>query len=273
MCLSLVLCRESSCEGGESELNESQEERSIPPHPLSPHHVGPSPAIKRKRLRKRKSVGLRKKLRTHIESVSDFNPEARDAQSAELERIRRLKLQQSIIGSEGSGAYTSSEGYVGTLDANKQSQRCAKEEGRVLVKEGGSSPEVMERIDISQSTRGSKLTFDPIVIESGSSDSDSSINYQGQPLPRNTPPTSYIGGHSHQGVRGTGQALPPAPPPRQLEGKYDLVSLHLDRGVVVNVGHPPNELDVFLAPQIARKAKPHQVSLQLGVEFPVVVLV
>lgn len=29
--------------------------------------------------------------------------------------------------------------------------------------------------------------------------------------------------------------------------------------VLVNVGHPPDEPDVFLAPQIARAVKPHQV--------------
>lgn len=47
---------------------------------------------------------MRKKLRTHIESVEEFNPEARDAQSAELERIRRLKLQQQHVSVAGEGA-------------------------------------------------------------------------------------------------------------------------------------------------------------------------
>ena len=30
--------------------------------------------------------------------------------------------------------------------------------------------------------------------------------------------------------------------------------------VLVNVGHPPNEHDIFLAPQLAANVKPHQVS-------------
>ena len=30
--------------------------------------------------------------------------------------------------------------------------------------------------------------------------------------------------------------------------------------VLVNVGHPPAEMDIFIAPQIARNIKPHQVS-------------
>ena len=30
--------------------------------------------------------------------------------------------------------------------------------------------------------------------------------------------------------------------------------------VLVNVGHPPNEPDIFLAPQLAYTVKPHQVT-------------
>ena len=33
--------------------------------------------------------------------------------------------------------------------------------------------------------------------------------------------------------------------------------------VLVNVGHPPNEHDIFLAPQLAANVKPHQVSRTL----------
>lgn len=29
--------------------------------------------------------------------------------------------------------------------------------------------------------------------------------------------------------------------------------------VIVNINHPPNEEDIFLAPQLARAVKPHQV--------------
>lgn len=31
--------------------------------------------------------------------------------------------------------------------------------------------------------------------------------------------------------------------------------------VLINIGHPENEEDIFLAPQIARVIKPHQVKL------------
>ena len=41
-------------------------------------------------------------------------------------------------------------------------------------------------------------------------------------------------------------------------------SAHVDVDVLVNVGHPPSEDDIFLAPQFAREAKPHQVG---GIRF------
>ena len=34
--------------------------------------------------------------------------------------------------------------------------------------------------------------------------------------------------------------------------------------VLVNVGHPPNEPDIFLAPQLAYVVKPHQVQISLA---------
>lgn len=170
--------RESSCEAGESEFNESQEERSgsSQPHPLT----SPSPIIKRKRLRKKKGVGLRKKLRTHIESVDEFNPEARDAQSAELERIRRLKLQRSLSNaSEG-------EALLRTVEAGPPN------DDRVHVKEkSSSSPEILQvqKIDLSQATRlPNKESSNAIVIDSGSSDSDSSYS-RAPPLSRPPPPS------------------------------------------------------------------------------------
>lgn len=47
----------------------------------------------------------------------------------------------------------------------------------------------------------------------------------------------------------------------------DLYNVPDDQGrVLINVGHPDNEKDVFLAPQIARIIKPHQVSINdLGI--------
>ena len=42
--------------------------------------------------------------------------------------------------------------------------------------------------------------------------------------------------------------------------KYDVHEHRPDGRVLVNVNHSSDEEDIFLAPQIARVAKPHQVS-------------
>lgn len=45
----------------------------------------------------------------------------------------------------------------------------------------------------------------------------------------------------------------------------DLYNVPDDQGrVLINVGRPENEPDVFLAPQIARIIKPHQVCFSLA---------
>ena len=44
----------------------------------------------------------------------------------------------------------------------------------------------------------------------------------------------------------------------------DLLNVPDSQGrVLVNTGHPPDEQDVFLAPQIAAMIKPHQVILSM----------
>ena len=200
---------------------------------------------KRKRLRKKKGVGLRKKLRTHIESVEEFNPEARDAQSAELERIRRLELQRGVMGAESK------------KDAEPAKEFPASSVG-VAERVGVSASRVEETRAVMGGREVSQVSskepsVEPIVIDSGSSDSDTT--YQNPPpLPRPVVP-----GASSQGYapRRTGQA----PPRRQLRGKYDVFTPRTDGRVLVNEGHSPSEGDVFLAPQIAEIAKPHQVCM------------
>lgn len=241
--------RDSSCEAGESEVNESQEERSVPP--LSKQKTTSSSTVgKRKRLRKKKGVGLRKKLRTHIESVEEFNPEARNAQTAELDRIRRLELQRRISSTHDDRV---------DVEASNEPVEAIAESASVFVGEkrrNSSSPEVIkvEARDVPRAAGASKKTpVEPIVIDSGSSDSDT--NYQRPPLPRAPPPpaSSRVGGPSHT-PRRTGQALR-----EPLRGKYDVFAPRPDGRVLVNEGHAPSEEDVFLAPQVARVAKPHQV--------------
>lgn len=244
----LCTSRDSSCEAGESELNESQEERSVSSSALSTHKTTSSSTVgKRKRLRKKKGVGLRKKLRTHIESVEEFNPEARDAQTAELDRIRRLELQRRL-----SSTHDDME-----VASNEPAEAIAESASAVVgeTRQSSSSPEVIKveaREVIQVAVASNKAAVEPIIIDSGSSDSDT--NYQRPPVPRAlSAGSSRVGGPSHA-PRRTGQA-----PREPLRGKYDVFTARSDGHVLVNEGHSPSEEDLFLAPQVARVAKPHQV--------------
>lgn len=261
--------------------------------PSLPRKAGPPPSsTKRKRLRKRKSVGLRKKLRPHIDSMEEFNPDARDAQSAEMERIRRLKLQQSIVttgeeGGAGEGGVVS-EAEKQDFHIKDESGDGEKEEGLVRVREGvsSSSPEVMkvETINLSQKVHVPSATpINAIVIDSGSSDSEQDVKYKNQ---ASLPPQHYgPGGQSYAPAdtrhgaggltQGPGGQIHGARGPSHIPGgaihgkmqlhrKYDVLGGGSVGGkVVINPGHPPNEMDVVMAPQIARQAKAHQVRANL----------
>ena len=47
--------------------------------------------------RKRKERGHRRNIKSKFDTIDDLNPEAISAQTEELERIRRLELQQSML--------------------------------------------------------------------------------------------------------------------------------------------------------------------------------
>ena len=232
------------------------------PSSLTPSHI----PTKRKRLRKKRIGGLRKKLRTHIESVEEFNPEARDAQSAEQERRKRLMLQQQMSmqsgGSDGASLYPLEGGVPGGVggvmrDVGRGGMRCAVR--------GPSSPDTVQAEslpggglssgDFSQST-------DAIVIHSGSSDSDAASG---------TAVVNYLQGLLHSAFPTFPSVSPDTrtsqvvgiPPARQLPKKYNMMDSQgqqlMDGRVLINQGHPFTEVDVFIAPQIGRVAKPHQV--------------
>ena len=51
---------------------------------------------KKKNRRKRKSRGQRRNIKSKYDTVEDLNPEALSAHTEEVERLRRLELQQSL---------------------------------------------------------------------------------------------------------------------------------------------------------------------------------
>ena len=191
------------------------------------------------RKRKRKtSTHHRRKLRSKYESVDDFNPEARTAQSEELERIRRLKLQQTLIGE--ADFEEAEEGEEGRAE----DERRKSEELRAVRGESStsSSAEVVV-VDLTEMVEEEQKSSDveAIVIDSGSESEDDHASKSGNSQPGST--------------RSSGRMEID-----KLNRKYDWAEPCLDGRVLVNVGHGSGEDDVFLAPQVARVAKPHQVS-------------
>ncbi len=286
---------------------------------------------RRKRLRKRKATGLRKKLRTHIESVDEFNPEARNAQSAELERLRRLQLQQSLTAAslnidQQSAALpqalivspppttyagqihqpsspqilsnisvplattaSSQQMYISPiqqaessiagpsdvqLSSSAQGITAPSGEGGVASvvrrrSENSSSPEVL-MVDLTYTAKmgePQRKVEDAIVIDSGS-DSDNTGNNgneQGRPQVVSKQQgssggdvTSIVATKTQFGSKsGATVAMPTRS--ELLNMKYGEILPSADGRVLVNAGHASDEEDVYLAPQIARTVKPHQV--------------
>ena len=230
----------SSSESGSSSEDEEQRSEDEPSEPSGDEEAGAGEELlgsgdwvgaksrgsrKRRKDRKRHAAGMRKKLRTHYESVEDFNPEARSAQSAELERIRRLELQQSIISPPTHAPPPAPLPHTSQPNVTVQDPH----------KPGSESPEMVV-VDLSH-----KATppADTIVIDSGS---DSDSTEKGKPQAAKTE------AHASSG-RG-----------EVLHRKYDDPTVPRPDGkLIVNLNHAPNEPDVFLAPQVARIVKPHQV--------------
>lgn len=185
------------------------------------------------RKRKRKgSVHHRRKLRSKYESVEDFNLEARTAQSEELERIRRLKLQQTLTGEESEKEKEEAEGEKLEGDVRSEEGQAGRRE-----REGSGSPEVVvvDLTELVEGDQGTSEDIEPIVIDSGSDSEDEN----------SSAPSKKPNEASTQ---------------RQiLNKKYDWATPRADGRILVNVGHGPEEEDIFLPTQIAKAAKPHQV--------------
>ena len=179
------------------------------------------------RKRKRKAVGHRRKLRTKYESVKDFNPEARSAQTEEIERIRRLELQRSL--------------QIGASSAVARGNVTGRDEERG-VREGGGMGEDELPVVLDLAEEEEEESVEAIVISSDS---------EGEAV-------------GERGRRGEGvgrREVKPEPGSSVRLGRYDGGGVLEDGRVVVNVGHREEEEDLLLAPQIARIIKPHQVRI------------
>ena len=104
-------------------------------------------------------------------------------------------------------------------------------------REGSGSPEVVvvDLTEVVEGDQGTSEDIEPIVIDSGSDSEDEN----------SSAPSKKPNEASTQ---------------RQiLNKKYDWATPRADGKILVNVGHGPEEEDIFLPTQIAKAAKPHQV--------------
>ena len=215
---------------GEEEDEDSEEEP-----PVGSRSGGPEQRSgeRGRRKRRRKLVGRRRELRSKYESVKDFNPEARSAQTEEIERIRRLELQRSL--------------QVGTPTVPR------------VVTPGEAGGELNSLLgsgavfrNLAEDEEERERVVDAIVISSDSEEGDEEEEEERERLRRGE------AGRLGEGGREV-KAEPVEDVKEKKLGRYDVVGKERGDQVVINLGHPPDEEDVTLAPQIARIIKPHQV--------------
>ena len=212
---------------GEESVGEEEDEDSEDEAPPGPK--GAERGEQGRRKRKRKLAGRRRELRSKYESVKDFNPEARSAQTEEIERIRRLELQRSLQAANPSvarvaGAVDDAAEGSGLLGRGPVFRNLAEDEKRERIEAIVISSDSEDEEDVQRVVRGGGAVNRAMVTEGGREE-----------------------GEEEEG-RG---------------GRYDVMGGGDGEQVVVNLGHLPEEEDVLLAPQIARIIKPHQVCVRL----------
>lgn len=91
---------EEQREEGQSETDEEgddDEEEEEGEGKCSPTGEKEEKSKDRRKKRRRRSLGHRHNLKSKFDGLEGLNPDALSAQSEELERIRRLELQQSLL--------------------------------------------------------------------------------------------------------------------------------------------------------------------------------
>ena len=172
--------------------------------------------------------------------MEDFNPAARSAHTEELERIRRLELQQSLRDT------TPPEGTVTEATGPGEGALIGEDSDQSTTPSSGSPDLMLVDLTEAEVAEDERERAEAIVIGS-SSDSESEEDSRKSDREKGTQP------------RGTAKAVKKGA--GRLNRKYDVIEPHPDGKVLINVGHPSTEGDVFLAPQIAAAAKPHQVRI------------
>ena len=191
---------------------------------------GPSNVAKAVGKRKRKSAARRRNI-ARLLSDSDLQADTLEARKEEDERRRRLSLQRSLhaesvgLGSTDRAVAIPDQDIeavdVSALPDDPESSGVSPREVIVL-----DSSDDEQREPATKKRKKTRTSPDVDVIEIGSASSESDAE-------RSSDDESAVWNGAHA---------------RDANGR-----------VLVNVNHPADEEDIFLAPQIARIIKPHQV--------------
>lgn len=215
--------------------------------------------VRVKRKRKRADPTKRKRIR-RILREDELTEVTISAQKEERERLRRLELQRSLAATAASsvasqGIFKVVENSTPANGSNPPSPvaidtREKKHDKHVIVIDSDDEGETSSSFSSSASCCHSQMTTGNLndnLIEIISSDSEVEI---GESDDDDEPRIST-----------------------QRDLDYDNSGLHVDDSinqvdsqgrVLVNVNHPADEEDIFLAPQVAKVIKPHQIG---GIRF------
>ena len=206
----------------------------------------PKKVTRKRKSRKKQPAGLRRQIRTKFDTVEDLNPVARLAQTDEIERIRRLELQQSLTVSE-KGVFEPVPFHGDDRKPDPLARSSSSSSHEYLDNVVQSDPDVSSDSTEDEGPNESPEAEPPHVLLPPPAPTPPLLP---PPLPRSPPlllPASSVAS-VEKGIEA-------------VQRKYDLLGRREDGRVLVNVGHPPKEPDIFLAPQIGRIVQQHQVSL------------
>ena len=205
-----------------------------------------------KKKRKRNDPTKRKQIR-RIMREEDLTEVTISAQKEEKERLRRLELQRSLAASAAGGTTAQNSNSAENIIHASNSRPTTPVSVDVREKKDNDAQVIIIDSDDERENSctvnccHSQTNLNGSLIEIISSDSEVEITGESDNDDEDDDDCSNL---SHEGV------------------DYENSGLHVDDSVnqldshgrvLVNVNHPVDEEDIFLAPQVSKVIKPHQV--------------
>lgn len=216
------------------ENNEDEQPENETKDLANDNAVGDKPkkntSSKRKRKRKKKDITKRRQIRKILDE-SQLDKETLNAQLEERERLKRLELQKSLAIEGQSTHPVSTTPPCNSESCTPQSpvvvdfRKKSKQQSAVIVIDSDEEGDDSKQHDIEVISSGSDGGSDGMKSDESDTEEDSDID------------ENNVGLHS--------------------DDKFNIPNQN--GSVLVNTDHPLSEDDIFLAPQIARTVKPHQV--------------